>query len=105
MALVMAGLVGMLTIFIEVTRTFLDGGFGAALIQKQDATPTDINSIFYFNILVGFAAAGVLCLVAPWIAAFLPAGPDPCAGAVFGRMIILLIRAYTPEEINFKALE
>ena len=62
------GLIGMLTIFIEVMRTFLEGGFGSALIQKQDATQTDINSIFYFNVLVGFAAAGLLCLIAPWIA-------------------------------------
>ncbi len=64
------GLIGMLTFFIVVARCFLDGGFGDALIQKQDATQTDICSIFYFNILVGIAAAGLLCLVAPWIAAF-----------------------------------
>ena len=60
----------MLTIFIAVIRAFLDSGFGAALIQKQEVTQTDICSIFYFNIVVGFAAAGLLCLAAPWIAAF-----------------------------------
>ncbi len=64
------GLIGMLTIFMAVIRTFLDSGFGAALIQKRDITQTDICSIFYFNILVGLAAAGLLCLGAPWIAAF-----------------------------------
>ncbi len=64
------GLIGMLTIFIAVIRTFLDSGFGAALIQKRQVTQADICSIFYFNILVGVAAAGLLCLAAPWIAAF-----------------------------------
>jgi O-antigen/teichoic acid export membrane protein len=64
------GLIGMLTIFIAVIRTFLDSGFGAALIQKREVTQSDICSIFYFNILVGVAAAGFLCLIAPWIAAF-----------------------------------
>ncbi|MEW6115770.1 MAG: lipopolysaccharide biosynthesis protein [Nitrospirota bacterium] len=64
------GLIGMLTIFMAVTRTFLDSGFGAALIQKQEVTQTDICSIFYFNIAVGLAAAGLLSLAAPWIAAF-----------------------------------
>jgi O-antigen/teichoic acid export membrane protein len=64
------GLIGMLTIFMAVIRAFLDSGFGAALIQKQEVTQTDICSIFYFNIVVGFAAAGLLCLVAPWIADF-----------------------------------
>jgi teichuronic acid exporter len=64
------GLIGMLMIFMAVIRAFLDSGFGAALIQKQEVTQTDICSIFYFNIVVGFAAASVLCLAAPWIAAF-----------------------------------
>jgi len=64
------GLIGMLTIFMAVSQAFLDSGFGAALIQKRNASKTDICSIFYFNILVGLAAAGVLCLIAPWIAVF-----------------------------------
>jgi teichuronic acid exporter len=64
------GLIGMLTIFIAVAQSFLDSGFGAALIQKQDATHIDRCSIFYFNIVVGIAAAGLLCLAAPWIASF-----------------------------------
>jgi O-antigen/teichoic acid export membrane protein len=64
------GLIGMLTIFMAVAQTFISSGFGAALIQKQDATPTDICSIFYFNIAVGLLAAGLLSAAAPWIAEF-----------------------------------
>jgi len=60
----------MLLIFMAVAQSFLDSGFGAALIQKRDPTPTDICSIFYFNIVVGLVAAGILCLAAPLIAAF-----------------------------------
>jgi O-antigen/teichoic acid export membrane protein len=64
------GLIGMLTIFMAVARSFLDSGFGAALIQKREPTLTDTCSIFYFNIVVGLVAAGLLCLVAPRIASF-----------------------------------
>src|SRR3990172_5149086 len=64
------GLIGMLAIFMAVIRTFLDSGFGAAMIQKREVTQTDICSIFYFNIFVGLVAAGLLCLVGSWIAAF-----------------------------------
>lgn len=64
------GLIGMLTIFIAVSQVFLDSGFGAALIQKRDVTQTDTCSVFYFNILVGLGGAGLLGLVAPWVAAF-----------------------------------
>ena len=64
------GLIAMLTIFMAVAQSIIDSGFGSALIQKQNANHLDECSIFYFNILVGFIAAGTLCLAAPWIAAF-----------------------------------
>ena len=64
------GLIAMLTIFMAVAQSFINSGFGQALIQKQDVTHIDECSIFYFNILVGFLAAGLLCLTAPWIAGF-----------------------------------
>lgn len=64
------GLIGMLTIFMATGQAFLDSGFGAALVQKRDATPTDVCSIFYFNIAAGAATASLLCLAAPLIAAF-----------------------------------
>ena len=64
------GLIAMLTIFMAVAQSFIDSGFGSALIQKKDANHLDECSIFYFNILVGFMAAGLLCLIAPEIAIF-----------------------------------
>lgn len=64
------GLIGMLVVFMAVAQVFLDSGFGAALIQKQDVTEKDTSSIFYFNILVGVLVAGCLCILAPWVADF-----------------------------------
>ena len=64
------GLIGMLTFFLAVAQSFTDSGYGAALIQKREATQTDTSSIFYFNIAVGLAVMTAVCLAAPWIAAF-----------------------------------
>ncbi len=64
------GLMAMLTVFIAVAQAFLDSGFGAALIQKRNVTDTETATIFYFNIAVGVVASGILCLLAPRIAAF-----------------------------------
>ncbi len=64
------GLVGMLSLFIEIARVFVDSGFGAALIQRKKATDADACSIFYFNVLVGLLAMGLLCVLAPWVADF-----------------------------------
>lgn len=64
------GIIAMLNIFMAVAQSLIDSGFTSALIQKQSATRIDESSVFYFNIVIGCAAAATLCFAAPWIAAF-----------------------------------
>jgi len=64
------GLVAMLAIFIGISQTFVNSGFGAALIQKKNASQTDYSTVFYFNIIVGLFLFGILFCFAPFIAAF-----------------------------------
>lgn len=64
------GLVGMLTIFIAVSDTFISSGFGSALIRKQDRTNTDCSTVFYFNIAVASFFYALLFFAAPFIADF-----------------------------------
>jgi len=101
------GLIGMLLIFMAVSQSFLDSGFGAALIQKQEITQTDICSVFYFNILVGLAAAGLLSFAAPWIAAFYKQPIlTPLTRALSLTLVInsfgLVQNALFTKQINFK---
>lgn len=64
------GCIGMLMIFIAISNTFIDGGFGSALIQKKEPTQNDYSTIFYWNIFLSVVLYGVLYLVAPFIAEF-----------------------------------
>ncbi len=64
------GLVAMLTIFYSVAQVIVDGGLGNALIQKNEIDEVDCNSVFYFNVVLGFVLAGLICVASPWIAAF-----------------------------------
>lgn len=64
------GCIGMLTIFILVSQTIIDGGFGSALIQKKEPTQTDYSTIFYVNLLFAITLYGLLFLFSPHIAAF-----------------------------------
>lgn len=64
------GCIGMLYIFIVVSQTFIDGGFGAALVQKKNPLEEDYSTIFYWNIIAAVLIYGVLYLSAPAIAAF-----------------------------------
>lgn len=101
------GLIGMLMFFIALARTFLDSGFGAALIQRQGITKEDTSSIFYFNIIVGVVVAVCLCGIAPWIASFYE---QPILTPVLRAMSLILVinsfglvqEALLIKEINFK---
>lgn len=64
------GCIGMLMIFIALSNTFIDGGFGSALIQKKEPTNVDYSTIFYWNFFLSIVLYGVLFLTAPFIASF-----------------------------------
>ena len=64
------GLIAMLSIFISISQIFIDGGFSAALIQKQDRTDLDYSTIYYFNLIVSIVVYLILFYCAPAIASF-----------------------------------
>jgi teichuronic acid exporter len=64
------GLIGMTTVFIAISSTFISSGFSQALIRKQDCTNKDYSTIFFFNITVAFLFYGILFLTAPYISRF-----------------------------------
>lgn len=64
------GTIALLAIFIAVSNVFINSGFSSALIRKPDLTEKDKSTAFYFNVVVGLVAYGVLFLVAPLASAF-----------------------------------
>ncbi len=64
------GIIGMISIFTAVAGVFVAGGFGAALIRKQNRTDIDFSTVFYYNIVVSIFFYLVLFILAPFIAKF-----------------------------------
>ena len=64
------GTLGVYGIFFAVASTFIDSGFGSALIQRKNLTNTDCSTIFYFNIAVGVFFYIVFFFTSPLIADF-----------------------------------
>lgn len=64
------GVIGMLTIFLAISNTFIDGGFGSALIQKKNPTDKDYSTIFYWNLGFSTFIYFILFVCAPFIAKF-----------------------------------
>ena len=64
------GLIGMTTIFISLSQTFIDGGFGQALVRKQDCTQADYSTVFFFNLFISLLLTGLLFIFSGSIARF-----------------------------------
>lgn len=64
------GCIGMLTIFMVLSETFIDGGFGDALIQKKRPTQEDYSTIFFWNLGMAAVLYAILYVTAPIIARF-----------------------------------
>ncbi|UVD79131.1 lipopolysaccharide biosynthesis protein [Myroides albus] len=64
------GVVGLLTVFIALGQILLDSGFSQALIQKKDANETDLSSVYFLNMFVGFILYFVLFFISPYISSF-----------------------------------
>lgn len=64
------GCIGMLAIFMTLAESFIDGGFGSALIQKKRPTHEDYSTIFWWNVVLAFLMYAVLYIFAPAISRF-----------------------------------
>ena len=64
------GLLAMIGVFNAIAFSFLDSGFGNALVRKPNLTEDDTTTAFYFNLMAGVILFGILWMIAPWVAVF-----------------------------------
>lgn len=64
------GIWGILVIFWTLGNIFLWGGFGTALTQKKEINKQDLDSVFYYNMVVAVFCALLLFLCSGWLADF-----------------------------------
>ena len=64
------GCIGMLSIFMVLAESFIDGGFGSALIQKKRPTQEDYSTIFWWNLGMALLMYAILFVCAPAISRF-----------------------------------
>lgn len=64
------GCIGMLTIFVVLAESFIDGGFGSALIQKKIPSQEDYSTVFFWNLCMAVLLYAILYFSAPAIARF-----------------------------------
>ena len=103
------GCIGMLMIFMLLAESFIDGGFGSALIQKKQPTQTDYSTIFFWNMGLSVILYAILFLSAPAIARFY--GIPLLSDVLRVQGLVLFIFAFNivqrnqlQKKLNFKVL-
>jgi len=101
------GLIGMTTFFITFSQSFIDSGFGQALVRKKNCTQDDYSTVFYYNLLTGIIFYIILFLSANQISIFFGEPKLKLIIQVLG--IGLIIKSFTIihmiiliKRINFK---
>lgn len=65
------GITALPAVFIAVSSLIIgNGSFGAALVRKQDITESDLSTVFYYSLGMGFVLYLMLWFASPWIADF-----------------------------------
>ena len=101
------GLIGMITVFIAVSESFINSGFSSALIRKKDCTDTDYSTVFYFNLAAGVLFFLILFFAAPEIAKFFDEPGLKLIVQVLGLILIidsftLIQRTILTKRVDFK---
>lgn len=103
------GLIGMITVFIAISTTFVNSGMSSGLIQKQAKEDIDFSTVFVFNATVSLLFYVLLYLAAPYIASFYETPELVSITRVIGINIVIaslavVQRARLTIDLDFKTL-
>lgn len=64
------GLIGMLSVFLQIINAFVNSGLNSALVQKHDCSSLDFSTVFTVNLVIAIIGAVILYFASPYIADF-----------------------------------
>ena len=64
------GLIGLITVFINISLVFAQSGLGNALVQRKNIDEVEFSTVFYFSLVFSIILYVGLWVFAPYIAGF-----------------------------------
>ncbi len=103
------GILGLLLVFVHLADSIIDGGFGAALIQRKNATDKDFSTIFYWNLFVSILLYVIVFFTAPKFSEWFSEPSFAKLLRVTGIVLIInalcvIQRTKLTKDLNFKKL-
>lgn len=101
------GTVAIVTSFTAILSIFVTGGFGNALVQKQNADEHDFSTVFFFNMAFGIVLYLLVFMLAPAISQYYKMPELSALIRVSGISIIIssvknILHAYVARNMLFK---
>lgn len=64
------GLIGMMTFFVAITSSFVNSGFGTAIVQKKKIYKRDLSTVFFYSVIISIILYVILFFTSFYIALF-----------------------------------
>lgn len=82
------GIIGLTSVFLAISATFINSGFVSALVRKKDTTKDDYDTVFIFNMVISLFFFVLILIIAPYAADFYN---EPILCPVLRVLALLLI--------------
>lgn len=101
------GIIGMITVFIAISQSFIDSGFSNALIREKKPSQEDYSTVFYFNLIMAILMYIILFISAEAVGSFFEEPQLMDILRVISLVLIinsfgLIQRTMLTKNINFK---
>jgi teichuronic acid exporter len=102
------GIMALMVVFVGISNALVEGGFGAALVQRANPSREEVSAVFFFNIAMSVVVGVVLAMSATWVARFfnepvLQAVTYVAAINVFVTSLGMVQLALLIKSLNFRA--
>lgn len=64
------GIIGVYSVFFAIASVIINGGFSMAIVHKQDLTPEDCSTAFWYNLFLGVVFYALFYVSSPLFARF-----------------------------------
>ena len=103
------GTIGVYSIFFAIASVIINGGFSMAIVHKQDLTPEDCSTAFWYNMLLGIIFYALFYVTSPFFAEFfnIPELRDILRVTALGLIIGALTtvqRTLFVKQVDFKTI-
>lgn len=99
------GQIGILSLFISISTTLTDAGFGGSLIKEKDILPIDLSTVFVYNLVVSIVSYFILFLCAPSIESYYRIEGLTNVTRALGLVFVINAWALIPKTLLIKNLK